>query len=245
MNVKELQDTEKPIFRLRYFGANHLSNQELVQILMGSDYRQTAEEILDISGGLSDIRKMTIEELVAISGIGEKEAARLVVAAELGVRIVSEKVCDRQHIVSADDVWEIFKTEFTGEKQEIVTALLLNVMQDVIGREMVSKGSMRSAQIEASDIFRIALKRGAAGVILIHNHPSGDPTPSADDIYTTKRISQCGDLIGIKLIDHIIIGRGRYASLRELNHMEFGDLPLSNVAEVKPKKHEKERERER
>ena len=111
------------------------------------------------------------------------------------------------------------------------TALFLNAKFELIGRETISKGGMVSADIEPRDIFRAALKRGAANVILAHSHPSGDPTPSDDDIYATKRISQCGELIGVGVVDHIVIGQGQYKSMRESKLMEFGDQPSALVAD--------------
>ena len=137
----------------------------------------------------------------------------------------------------------MFHTEFLGQDQEIVTSLLLNVKNELIGREFISKGGIATAHVEPRDVFRPAVKRGATGVILLHNHPSGDPTPSEDDIYATKRIEQCGELIGIKVIDHIIIGHGRFASLRDLNQMAFEDFGKSKVADIKDTKHEWERTR--
>jgi len=111
----------------------------------------------------------------------------------------------------------MFAAEFSGEKQEIVTSLMLNAKYEVIGRETISKGGIVAAQVEARDVFRPAIKRGATGLILVHNHPSGDPTPSESDLNVTTEIEKAGNLIGVKLIDHIIIGKGRYTSLRDTN----------------------------
>jgi DNA repair protein RadC len=117
----------------------------------------------------------------------------------------------------------MFSGEVLSLHQEVVTSLMLNAKYEVIGREIISKGGIVTANVEPRDVFRPAVKRGATGIILTHNHPSGDPTPSEDDIYTTKQMSQCGELIGIKLVDHIIIGHGRYTSMRDVDLMEFGE----------------------
>jgi DNA repair protein RadC len=109
----------------------------------------------------------------------------------------------------------MFATEFSDEKQEIVTALLLNAKYEVIGRETISKGGIVSAHVEPRDVYRPALKRGSTGIILVHNHPSGDPTPSEEDMFATDHIEKAGELLGVKLIDHIIIGKGRHTSLRD------------------------------
>ena len=244
MKIRDLPDVEKPLFRLKYFGAEKLSNTELVQLLTGVNDLSIASEILKASDGLPYLHKMSIEELENIGGIGEATACKIVAAMELGRRSAQPLSIKRQRIYAADDVNSMFAAEFLGQNQEVAVALLLNIKLEVIGRENISKGGIISAHVEPRDVFRPAVKRGATGVILIHNHPSGDPTPSEDDIYATKQIEQCGELIGIKVIDHIIIGHGRFASLREMHLMEFGDLERSKVADVKDKDHDKEKERE-
>ena len=245
MKVSELPDTERPAFKLRYFGAERLSNTELVQLLTGINDLGIASEILKASDGLPYLHKMSIEQLENISGIGEATACKIVVAMELGRRSSQPLSVNRQRIFAAEDVNNMFAAEFLDKNQEIVVALLLNVKLEVIGRENISKGGIVSAHVEPRDVFRPAVKRGATGVILIHNHPSGDPTPSEDDIYATKQIEQCGELIGIKVIDHIIIGQGRFTSLRDMHLMEFGDAGRSKVADNKDKDLDRERERER
>ena len=220
--IKELPAVERPREKLFGHGSKHLSNTELLALLIGSGIQEAsaltlAGRVLAMTeSGLTTLKSASPEELLAIKGIGEASASRILAAAELGSRIAAETPYGRQRIFEGDDVYRMFAPEFSGEKQEIVTALLLNAKYEVIGRETVSKGGIVTALVEPRDVFRAAVKRGATGVILVHNHPSGDPTPSDDDLFATAQIEKAGELIGVKLIDHIIIGSGRHTSLRSM-----------------------------
>ena len=221
--IKELPAIERPREKLFGQGCKHLSNTELIALLIGSGTKEAsaitlAGRVLAMTeSGLTALKEASPEELLEIKGIGEASASRILAAAELGSRIAAETPYARRRVLGADDVYKMFATEFTGEKQEIVTALLLNAKHEVIGREIVSKGGIVSAFVQPCDVFRPAVKRGATGIIVIHNHPSGDPTPSRDDIKATEQIEKAGGLIGVKLVDHIIIGSGRHVSLRDMN----------------------------
>ena len=243
MKVCELPDTERPLFKLRYFGTEMLSNTELIQLLTGVNDLETASKVLTVNGDLFSLHKTTLEELESINGIGERTAGRLIAAMELGRRSMSMDHNRTARIFAADDVYKLFAPEALKQHQEVVSALLLNAKYEVISKEFISKGGIVTAQVEPRDVFRPAVKRGATGVIMVHNHPSGDPTPSEDDIYSTKRISQCGELIGVKLIDHIVIGHGIFSSMRDMQLMEFGDLGNSKVAEEKDRVRERGMER--
>jgi len=243
MRIKDLPDVERPSFKLRHFGAEGLSNIELIQLLTGAKDFEAAEAILAESGGLPLMRKMAVEELENISGVGEASACKLIAASELGARIAREVPYGRQRIFGADDVYKMFSSEFSGEKQEIVKVLLLNAKYEVMGREAISRGGIVSAFVQPRDIYRPAVKRGATGIIVVHNHPSGDPTPSRDDLNATADIEKAGEIIGVKLIDHIIIGMGRHVSLRDMNVIGDFDCSRSLVADVKDRDRSEERER--
>jgi len=221
--IRELPAVERPREKLFGQGSKSLSNMELLALLIGSGTQEAsaitlAGRVLAMTeSGLTALKGSSPEELMAIKGIGEASACRILAAAELGSRIASETTFGRKRIFAADDVFRMLATELSGEKQEIVTALMLNAKHEMIGRETVSKGGIVTAQVEPRDVFRPAVKRGATGVILVHNHPSGDPTPSKDDLYATEQIEKAGELIGVKLIDHIIIGGCRHVSLRDMN----------------------------
>jgi len=221
--IRELPAVERPREKLFGQGVRLLSNTELIALLIGSGTRGAsaitlAGRVLAMTeNGLTTLKGASPEELIAIKGIGEASASRILAAAELGSRIAAETPYARRRVLGADDVYKMFATEFSGEKQEIVTVLLLNAKHEVIGREVVSKGGIVSAFVQPCDVYRPAIKRGAAGIIVIHNHPSGDPTPSKDDLAATAQIEKAGELIGVKLIDHVIIGSGRHVSLRDMN----------------------------
>ena len=244
MKIKELPDTEKPIFKMKYFGADMLSNAELVQVITGVSDLNTASRIIAVCDDPVYIHKMTMEEFEQVGGVGEATAGRIVAAMELTKRVFQTLPSRNIRIFSSDCIYDMFKTEFLGQHQEKVIALLLDAKYHVLARETISKGGIVSAHIESRDVFRAAVKRGATGIILVHNHPSGDPTPSEKDIYATNQISQCGDLIGIKLIDHVIVGHGKFTSMRDMDLIESGDLECSkNVAERKDGDAERSRER--
>ena len=219
----ELPACERPREKLFGQGCKYLSNMELIALLIGSGTQEAsaitlAGRVLTMTeSGLTALKSASPEELLAIKGVGKATASRILAAAELGARIASETSNGRKRIFAADDVYQMLAAEMSGEKQEIVTELLLNVKYEVIGRETVSKGGIVTAHVEPRDVFRPAVKRGATGIILVHNHPSGDPAPSDDDLKATEQIEKAGELIGIKLIDHIIIGSGRHVSLRDMN----------------------------
>jgi len=221
--IRELPVVERPREKLFGHGVRLLSNMELIALLIGSGTREAsaitlAGRVLAMTEtGLTALKSASPEELLAIKGIGEASASRILAAAELGSRIAAETPYGRVRIFGADDVYKMFASEFQGEKQEIVTALLLNAKYEVIGREVISKGGIVNAFVQPRDVFRPAVKRGATGLIMIHNHPSGDPTPSNDDLKATAEIEKAGEMIGVKLIDHIIIGSGRHVSLRDMD----------------------------
>ena len=221
--IRELPAVERPREKLFGQGVRLLSNTELIALLIGSGTREASAITLagrvlaSTESGLTALKAASPEELLAIKGIGEASASRILAAAELGSRIAAETPYTRQRIFGADDIFKMFASEFTGEKQEIVKALLLNAKYEVIGQEVISKGGIVSAFVQPRDVYRPAVKRGATGIIVVHNHPSGDPTPSKDDLAATKEIEQAGEMLGVKLIDHIIIGTGRHVSLRDMN----------------------------
>ena len=221
--IRELPASERPREKLLRQGCKILSNTELIALIIGSGTRDAsaialAGQVLAMTGtGLTALKSASPEELLEIKGIGTASASRLLAAAELGSRITAETPYGRTRIFEAEDVYKMFAPEFTGEKQEIVMELLLNAKYEVIGREVISKGGIVSAFVEPRIVFRPAVKRGATGIIVVHNHPSGDPTPSEDDLKATEQIEKAGEMIGITFIDHIIIGSGRYTSLRDMN----------------------------
>jgi DNA repair protein RadC len=193
---------------------------ELLALLIGSGttgdgvIALASRVLATMENGIGSLRGTSPEELTNIRGIGTATAARLLAAAELGVRIAAAGPLREPKIGCPEDVARMYRAELAHEKQESLIAVLMNVRGELMGGELISRGGIRSADADPSDVFRPAVKRGAASVILVHNHPSGDPEPSESDILLTKRLVQAGELIGIRVMDHIIIGKGQHVSLK-------------------------------
>ena len=220
IKIKELPEPERPRERLIRNGAGALSNSELLAILLGSGDRNAsavmlAERLLSAdSSGIRFLTECSPEELCSIKGVGPAKAAILMAAVELGRRIMTTSGTSRINIKSPDDVAALFMEKMRYLKKENFNVLLLNTKSEMIAVENVSVGSLSSAEAHPREVFSNALKRGAAGIILVHNHPSGNPEPSSADIKLTERLSEAGSILGIEVLDHIVIGDGIYVSMK-------------------------------
>ena len=220
IKIKELPEAERPRERLIRNGAGALSNSELLAILLGSGDRNAsavmlAERLLSAySSGIRFLTECSPEELCSIKGVGPAKAAILMAAVELGRRIMTTSGTSRINIKSPDDVAALFMEKMRYLKKENFNVLLLNTKSEMIAVENVSVGSLSSAEAHPREVFSNALKRGAAGIILVHNHPSGNPEPSSADIKLTERLSEAGSILGIEVLDHIVIGDGIYVSMK-------------------------------
>ena len=220
IKIKEMPKDERPRERLVRNGAEVLSNAELLAILLGSGDRNAsavmlAERLLSTDpSGIRFLTECSPEELCSIKGIGPAKAAILIAAVELGKRIMSTSGTSRVNIKSPDSVAAIFMEKMRYLKKENFNVLLLNTKSEIIAVDHVSVGSLSSAEAHPREVFSNALKRSAAGVILVHNHPSGNPEPSSADIALTKRLSEAGNILGIEVLDHIVIGDGIYVSMK-------------------------------
>ena len=214
MNVKELPLHEQPMFKLKQLGAGNLSNAELLQIITGAKNINLSYDVLSNFEVNSALKNVSIEELQSIEGVTPLMASRISAAAELSGRMSSSFEREKTTITCPDDVVKLLRGEIEHENQECFYALFLNAKNKIIGKELISKGGATSAIVDARDVFRPAIKKGALSVIAIHNHPSGEPEPSDSDIEVTKKLSKAGELIGIELMDHIIIGKGSHVSLK-------------------------------
>lgn len=223
IRIKELPTSDRPRERLIKNGANVLSNAELLAILIRTGIKN--ENALALSYGLLKQKEglrflidCTVQELSSIRGIGMAKAAQLKAAVELGKRVAasvsSEEVCVKRPKDAVNMVME----DMRYLKKEYMKLMLLNIKCCVIGIEDVSVGNLNSSIVHPREVFIPAIKKSSASIILIHNHPSGDPAPSNEDISITKRVAEAGKIIGIELADHIIIGDGKYVSLKEAGH---------------------------
>lgn len=169
---------------------------------------------------MSDLGAIEMEELTSIPGIGKSKAATVLAAIELGKRIATSPGARRLSASSADEVAGLFMETLRYEKKEHFKSVMVNSRGDVISIDDVSVGELSSTVVHPREVFRQAVRRSAAGLIFVHNHPSGDPTPSEEDVLTTKRLIAGGEVLGIRVLDHIVIGDGAYASLRGMGLIE-------------------------
>ena len=176
-----------------------------------------AEEILaQDRSGIGYLRESSVQELMNIKGIGSSKAARIMAAVELGKRIASTPVHKGMKIQDDEDVAKLFMEEMRGLKKEVFKAVLLDSKGGVISVETVSVGELSSTIVHPREVFSQAVRKSAAAIVFVHNHPSGEPMPSGEDIATTNRLIECGELLGIRVVDHLVIGDGQYMSLRAM-----------------------------
>lgn len=206
-------------------GMEHLSNTELLALLINSGTKEKsaialAQDVIGHSRGIYHLREMTPEELMGIRGIGKGKAVRILAALELGKRIASKPVSRVVNTTNPQTIAALFMEELRYEKKENFRIILLNARGDLISIETISVGALTSALVHPREVFRPAVKKSAAAVVLVHNHPSGDPTPSKEDFETTWRLMECGELMGIQVVDHLVIGDGTFVSIRETGGMD-------------------------
>lgn len=217
--LKELPLDERPREKLWRRGAENLSNTELLALILGSGNRQEtalglAQRILASIEGLRGLLDHSVEELMKINGIGLAKASQLKAVAELGRRI-PQNSSEEISIRSPREVAGALMNRLRYLKQEHFDIVLLNTKNKVIAIESITVGSLNSSIVHPREVFNRAIRRCSAAIILAHNHPSGDPTPSQDDIRITRRLIEAGQVIGIQVLDHIIIGDGKYKSLKQ------------------------------
>lgn len=218
--ITDLAIDERPRERLARLGPQALSNAELLAILLrvgvtGENAVQVGQRLLQTFGGLAGLHKATFDEVRAQHGIGEAKVAQIKAAIELGRRLMLESPEERSMINSPADAAALVQYEMSGLEQEHLRIFLLDTRNRVLDIVEVYKGSVNSAQVHVGEVFKPAIRRGAPAIIVVHNHPSGDPTPSPDDVAVTRAIVQAGKLLDIDVLDHMIIGQGRWVSLKE------------------------------
>lgn len=219
--IKKMPISERPREKMVSYGCQSLSNSELLAIILSTGTKDRtaidlANSVLNMSNeGLRALRDCTIEELSQIKGVGLAKASQIIAAVELGKRIALTTKVNNYKIKSPDDVSNLLMEEMRYLKKEVFNILLLNTKHDVIAIENISIGSLNASIVHPREVFNRAVKRSSSAIILAHNHPSGDPKPSGEDINITKRLIEAGTIIGINVLDHIIIGDGVYFSMKE------------------------------
>ena len=220
VTIKELPEEERPRERLTRHGAAVLSNAELLAILIRTGTRDEsaislAYRILKQDQGLRYLVDSKVEQLACIKGIGQAKAAQIKAALELGKRLSTFELGVGKPIKCPQDVANLLMEEMRYLKKEHMKLVLLNIKCNLISVEEISIGSLNASIVHPREVFNPAIRKSSASIIMIHNHPSGDPTPSSEDTAITARINEAGKLIGIELVDHIIIGDGKYISMKE------------------------------
>ncbi len=205
---------------MKELGAEKLSNAELLAILLRTGCRDEtavhlAERVLHRAGGMRHLPGCTLEELQLIKGIGLAKAVQLKAAIEIGRRLAAAMNADGTPLSSPGDVAALLMETMRYYNKEYFKVILLNTKNQVISIEEISVGSLNSSIVHPREIFNLPVKKSAAAVILVHNHPSGDPTPSREDLEVTGRLVEAGKIMGIEVLDHVIIGEHRYLSLKE------------------------------
>ncbi len=224
MKIKDIHQMDRPREKLLSKGAAELSEEELLAIIINSGTTECsalelAKQIIHKAGGVRGLADITMDELMSIKGIGESKATKIYAAFELSRRISKSKNILRYVIGSPESVADIYMEELRYQKKELVKLLILDTKGAIVGDVLLSEGSLNSSIVHPREVFKEAIIRSANRLVLIHNHPSGDPEPSAQDIQLTNRLTEAGRLIGIELLDHIIIGDGEYSSLKRLGYI--------------------------
>ncbi|MCD6290299.1 MAG: DNA repair protein RadC [Anaerolineae bacterium] len=218
--IRDMPAGERPRERLKYYGAGALSTGELLAIILrvgvhGESVLQVANRLLARYGGLAGLARASFTDLCAERGVGEAKAAQLKAALELGRRLLVASPQERPQVKSPADAANLLSLDMGMLEQEEMRVILLDTRNRVLAIETVYRGSLNSAVVRIGELFRAAIRSNCAAVILAHNHPSGDPSPSPEDIHLTRDAVRAGRLLGIEVLDHLIIGQGQYVSLKE------------------------------
>jgi DNA repair protein RadC len=217
--VKDVAPGERPREKLVRSGVASLADSELVALLLGSGIRShnalaVARAVLGAAGGVRGLSRVDLAELQRVPGVGAPRAARLLAAIELGRRSMSAAIEDRSKITSAAEAVEYLMPLYGGHAVERMGVLMLDSKSRIIRSDIISVGTLDTSIAHPREVFRAAAAGSAAAVIVFHNHPSGDPQPSADDCGLTRRLVHAGEVMGIPVVDHIILGDSRWFSFR-------------------------------
>ncbi|MCL1630515.1 DNA repair protein RadC [Sporolactobacillus sp. CPB3-1] len=220
IRMKDIPQEDRPRERLARDGASALSNQELLAILLHSGTKnesvmQLAERLLCRFEGLELLKDASIEELKQVKGIGAAKAIQLLAGFELGQRMARKARESRYSIRSPEDGADYVMEEMRALKQEHFLVLFLNTKNQVLHKKTIFVGSLNASIVHPREVFKEAVRQSAASIICFHNHPSGDPTPSREDVDVTRRLASCGKMLGVDVLDHIVIGDRRFISLKK------------------------------
>lgn len=218
--ISDLHESDRPRERLAALGPQALTNAELLAILLrvgvpGENAVEVGQRLLQAFGGLRGLHRAPFKELMGQHGMGEAKASQIKAAIELGRRLTLEAPEEKPAINSPADAAALLQFDMSALEQEHLRVMLLDRRNRVLEVVEVYKGSVNSSQVRVGELFKDAIRANASAVIVAHNHPSGDPTPSPDDVAVTRAIVQAGKLLDIDVLDHLVIGSGKWVSLKE------------------------------
>jgi DNA repair protein RadC len=219
--LREMAPDERPREKLKLRGPAALSDGELVAIILntgivGETVTAVSQRLIADHGGLRGLFRMDLSELARVRGLGDAKAVRLKAALELGRRLAALSPEERPQVGAPEDVANLLQIEMAALEQEQLRVVLLDTRHRILGTRTIYQGTTNQAQVRVGEVFRDAIRQNATALVAVHNHPSGDPTPSAADVALTVELVQAGALLGIELLDHLIIGQGRWVSLKRL-----------------------------
>lgn len=223
VKIKDMVSGERPRERLLNYGKENLSNEELISIILktgtkNNSVKTLASRILSEYKTLENLRNVTVNKLLEIKGVGKVKAIELIAAVELGKRVYKKINKEKINFSKTSVVYEFFKDIVYGEKQELFFAAYLDTKNNLISYKLLFKGTINSSCVHPREIFKFAFLESAYSIIVVHNHPSGDATPSDVDSELTNHLFQIGNIIGIPILDHIIVGNDNYYSFYESLH---------------------------
>jgi DNA repair protein RadC len=218
--LKDIPTSERPRERLKRHGANALSTHELIAIVLrvgskGENVLRLSERLLQQSHGLSGLARASVAELGSVRGIGDAKAVQIKAALELGRRLTIASPDERPMVKSPADAANLLMGEMAMQEQEHMRVLLLDTRNRVLGSPTIYVGNLNTAVVRIGEIFREAIRANCAAIIVAHNHPSGDPSPSPEDVRVTEQIVAAGKMLDVDVLDHLIIGQQRFVSLKE------------------------------
>lgn len=218
--LRDYAEEERPRERLMKVGAKAVSTAELLAIIMrtgvgGENVVRLAERLLFTFRDLPGIARASISELTQVKGIGPAKAVEIKAAFEVGRRLMMAAPQEKLKVTSPHDAANLLMSEMSLLEQEHLRVVLLDTRNNVLQMPTIYVGSLNSSVVRVGEIFKIAIKENAAAMIVAHNHPSGDPSPSAEDVHVTRQIVKAGQILNIEVLDHIVIGQQRFVSLKE------------------------------
>ncbi|MBD7935678.1 MULTISPECIES: RadC family protein [Cytobacillus] len=222
--IKDFPQDERPRERLMQSGPESLSNHELIAILLRTGTKdesvlQLSNRLLTKFDGLRLLKDASLSEITEVKGIGQAKAIQIMAAVEIGRRMTNLTFDERYSIRSPEDAANYVMNEMRFLSQEHFVCLYLNTKNQVLSKQTIFIGSLNASIVHPREVYKEAFRQSAASIICLHNHPSGDPTPSREDIDVTKRLTECGKIIGIDILDHIIIGEKKFVSLKEKGYI--------------------------